>query len=81
MRSRLHGGGGGGGNSTVAAARLVVEAAVWQKRNKSRLSAGKAVAMGRMTDCVLSLPIRTVVAAGWMPDCALPLLCRDHLFA
>ncbi len=72
MRSWLRGGRGGGGNSTVAVASLVVEAAAWRKRDKSGLSAGKAVAMGRMTDCVLSLSIRTAVAAGWTPDCALP---------
>ncbi len=52
----------------------MVEAAAWQKRNKRGLSAGKAVAMGWMTDCVLSLSIRAAVAVGWMPDCALPSL-------
>jgi hypothetical protein len=52
VQSWLRGGRGGGGNSTVAAASLVVEAAAWWKCNKSRLSAGKAVATGRMTDCV-----------------------------
>jgi hypothetical protein len=81
VQSWLRGSRGGGGNSTVAAASLVVEATAWQKRDKSRLSAGKAVAMGRMTDCVLSLSICMAVAAGWTPDCALPSVCRDHLFA
>ncbi len=81
MRSWLCGGRGGGGDSTVAAASLVVEAAAWRKRNKSGLSAGKAVAMGQMTDCVLSLSIHVAVAAGWTPDCALPSLCRIRLFA
>ncbi len=81
MQSRLRGSRGGGGDSTVAAASLVlVEAAAWQKRNKSDLSAGKAVATGRMTDCVLSFSIRAAVVAGWTPDCALPSLCRDRLF-
>ncbi len=79
MRSWLCGGRGGGGNSTVVAASLVVEAATWQKRDKSGLSAGKAVAMGQMTDCVLSLSIRAVVAAGWTPDCALPSLCQGRV--
>ncbi len=64
MQSWLGGGRGGGGSSTVAVASLVVEAAAWQKRNKSGLSAGKAVATGWMTDCVLSLSIRVAVAAG-----------------
>ncbi len=77
----LRGGRGGGGDSTVVAASLVVEVAAWRKRDKSGLSAGEAVARGRMTDCVLSLSIRAAVAAGWTPDCALPSLCRDHLFA
>ncbi len=81
MRSWLRGGRGGGNNSTVAAASLVVEVAAWQKRNKSGLSAGKAVGTRWMTDCILSLSICVAVAAGWMPDCALPLLCRDCLFA
>ncbi len=80
MQSWLRGGKGSAGNSTVAAASLVVKAAAWQKRDKSGLSSGKAVAMGRMTDCVLSLSIRAAVAAGWTSDCALPLLCRDCLF-
>ncbi len=52
MQSWLRGGRGGGGHSTVAAASLVVEAAAWQKRNKSGLSSGKAVATRWMTDCV-----------------------------
>ncbi len=81
MQSWLRGGRGGGSDSTVAAASLVVEAAAWRKRDKSRLSAGNAVAMGRMTDCVLSSSICSAVAAGWTPDCALPLLCCDRLFA
>jgi hypothetical protein len=79
--SWLRGGRGGSGNSTVAAASLVVEAAAWQKRNKSGLSTGKAVATGRMTDCVLSLSICAAVAAGWTPDCALPsLVFPNRLF-
>jgi hypothetical protein len=81
VRSWLRGGRGGNGNSTVAAASLVVEAAAWRKCNESRLSTGKAVATGQMTDCVLSLSIRVAVAAGWMSDCILPLLCHDCLFA
>ncbi len=81
MQSWLHGGRGGGSDSTVAVASLVVEAAAWRKRNKSGLSAGKAVVTGRMTDCVLSLSICTAVAAGWTPDCALPSLCRNRLIA
>ncbi len=81
MRSWLHGGRSGGGDSTVAAASLVMEAAAWRKRDKSGLFAGKAVVTGRMTDCVLSLSISAAVAAGWTPDCALPSLCRDCLFA
>ncbi len=80
VQSWLRGSRGGGGNSTVAAASLVVEVAAWWKRDKSGLSAGEAVAMGPMTDCVLSLSIRAAVAAGWTPDCALPSLCRDCLF-
>ncbi len=63
MQSWLHGGRDGGGNSTVAAASLVVEAAAWRKRDKSGLSAVKAVATGQMTDCVLSLFICAAVAA------------------
>ncbi len=81
MQSWLCGGRGGGGNSTVAAASLVVEAAAWWKHDKSGLSAGEAVATGRMTDCVLSLSICAALAAGWTPDCALPSLCSDCLFA
>ncbi len=81
VQSWLRGGRGGGGDSTVAAASLVVEAVAWRKPDKSRLSAGKAMATGRMTDCVLSLSIRTGVAAGWTPDCALPSLCCNRLFA
>ncbi len=81
MRSWLRGGRGGDGNSTVTAASLVMEAAAWRKQDKNGLSAGKAVATGRMTDCVLSLSIRAAVAAGWTPDCALPSLCPDCLFA
>jgi hypothetical protein len=81
IQSWLRGGRGGGGDSTVAAASLVVEAAAWQKRDKRGLSTGKVMAMGRMTDCVLSLSICTAVAAGWMPDCALPLLYHDRLLA
>ncbi len=81
MQSWLRGDRGGGGDSTIAAASLVVEAAAWRKRDKSGLSAGEAVATGRMNDCVLSLSIRAAVAAGWTPDCALPSLCRDRLFA
>ncbi len=81
MQLLLRGGRGGGSNSTVAAASLVVEAADWWKRDKSRLSAGKTVAMGQMTDCVLSLSICMVVVAGWTPDCALQSLCCDHLFS
>ncbi len=80
MQSWLRDGRGGGGESTVAAASLVLEAAAWRKHNKSGLSAGKAVATGQMTDCVLSLSICAAVAAGSMPDCTLPSLCRDHLF-
>ncbi len=80
MQSWLRGGRGGGGDSTVAVASLVVEVAAWRKRNKSRLSAGEAVATGRMTDCVLSLSICAAVAAGWTPDCALPSLCHACLF-
>ncbi len=80
VQSWLHGGRGGSGDSTVAVASLVVEAEAWRKRDKSGLSAGKAVATGRMTDCVLLLSIRTAVAAGWTPGCALPSLCHDHLF-
>jgi hypothetical protein len=80
VRSWLHGGRGGGGNSTVEAASLVAEGAAWWKQDKSGLSAGKAVAIGRMTDCVLSSSICTAVAEGWMPDCTLPSLCHDHLF-
>ncbi len=64
MRSWLRGGRGGSGNSTVAVASLVVEAAAWQKRNKSGLSAGKAVATGQMTDCVLLLSIYAVWQGG-----------------
>ncbi len=74
MQSWLGGGRGGGGDSIVAATSLVVEAAAWWKRNKSGLSAGKELAMGRMTDCVLSLSICVAVVAGWTPDCALPSL-------
>ncbi len=81
MQSWLRGSRGGGGDNIVAAASLVVEAAAWRKCDKSRLSAGKAVATGRMTDCVLPLSICAAVAAGWMPDYALPSLCRDRLFA
>ncbi len=80
MQSWLRGGRGGGGDSTVAAASLVVEAAAWRKHDKSGLSAGKSVTTGWMTDCVLSLSI-VVVVAGWTPDCALPSLCHDRLFA
>ncbi len=80
MESWLRGGRGGGGNSTVAVASLVVEVAAWRKCNKRGLSTGEAVAMGRMTDCVLSLSICMAVAAGWMPDCTLPFLCCNHLF-
>ncbi len=81
MQSWLRGGRGGGGNSTVAAASLVVEAAAWRKRDKSGLSAGEAVATGWMTDCIFSLSIHVAVAIGRTPDCALPSLCRNHLFA
>ncbi len=81
MRSWLRGSRGGGSDSIVAVASLVVEAAAWRKRNKSGLSAGEVVATGRMTDCVLSLSIRVAVAVGWTPDCALPSLCCNCLFA
>ncbi len=81
MQSWLRGGRGGGGDSTVAAASLVVEVAAWRKHNKRGLSVGKAVATGQMTDCVLSLSIYAAMAAGWTPDCALPLLHCDCLFA
>ncbi len=64
MQSWLRGGRGGGGDSTVAAVSSVVEAAAWRKCDKSGLSAGKAVATGRMTDCVLSLSICAAVVAG-----------------
>jgi hypothetical protein len=72
VRSWLHGGRGGGSNSTVAAASLVVEVAAWQKRDKSGLSAGKAVATGQMTDCVCHYPF----AWRWGQGGRLTVLCH-----
>ncbi len=72
VQSWLRGGRGGDGNSTVAVASLVVDAAAWRKRDKSRLSAGKAVATGRMTDCVLHYPI----VRRWRQGGRLTALCH-----